>query len=187
MEMVARGEIKPLAGPVEFEAKPLGLASLPAAQPEEVLAFQKKMAEVSRAYMGASSLASEEIERILKIKQAALQTPSVPLDKMKRIEEIELALEDIRFAMNGPSARASWEELPPMDMPLSRRINVAVRNHWSNSAEVTQTAKDQYEIIMEEFPRLLEQLKELHKEIDSLGDMIDELGAGWTPGRIIEL
>ena len=187
MDLVSKGEVKNLVTNVEFEAKALHLASLPAEDPGEVLQFQQKMAELSRIFMGTEGMLLEELSRTRNLKQLALQTPSVKLETIRRIASIEKELADIRYRMTGPSAKASWEELPPMDMPLSRRINVAVRNHWNNSAEITQTAISQYEILKEEFPPLIERLKESHAQLNRIEEELDQLGAGWTPGRILDL
>ena len=44
-------------------------------------------------------------------------------------------------------------------MPLNRRLNIMVRTHWSSTAGLTKTETDQLEILREEFPPVLEQLK----------------------------
>jgi hypothetical protein len=187
MDMVAAGEIRRLVDPVKFEAKPLNLASLPAANLNELETFQRRITELSRVFMGMDQKLSEELNRVVSLKQAALQTPGADLILLSRLAAIEGTLRDIRFEMHGPPAKASWGELPPMDMPLSRRLNVAVRTHWSNSAGLNKTVTDQYEILIEEFPILLEKLNNLELEIKSIEEELEKAGAGWTPGRAINL
>jgi hypothetical protein len=41
----------------------------------------------------------------------------------KTAERINNELDKIEFILNGPVAKASNEELPPMDVPLSQRLN----------------------------------------------------------------
>ncbi|MCA1747771.1 MAG: hypothetical protein LC655_08750, partial [Bacteroidales bacterium] len=96
-------------------------------------------------------------------------------------------LKELHFIMHGPPAVASWEELPPMEMPLSRRLNIAVRNHWSNSAGLNKTVTDQYEILKEEFPPLVDRLNALDTEIEAIETVLESAGAGWTPGRELKL
>ncbi len=102
-----------------------------------------------------------------------------------------LALQDelgnILYKLEGPSAKASWEELSPMEMPLNRRLNIMVRTHWSSTSGLTKTETDQLEILREEFPPLLEQLKEVVDGIAKVEARLDELKAPWTPGRVPRL
>ena len=43
-------------------------------------------------------------------------------EMMKEAERINNELDNIMFIFNGPEAKASQEEIPPMDMPLSQRL-----------------------------------------------------------------
>jgi len=89
--------------------------------------------------------------------------------------------------MNGPSAKASWEELSPMNMPLNRRMNLMIRTHWSSTTELTKTETDQLEILREEFPPVLAQLEKVVEEIVELDQQLEDLKAPWTPGRVPSL
>ena len=71
-----------------------------------------------------------------------------------------------------------------MDMPLSRRLNLMIRTHWSSTSELTLTETDQLEILKEEFPPVLEQLEKVVEEIRELDQQLEELKAPWTPGRV---
>jgi len=187
LDLVAKNEIKRLVEPVAFTAELLHLNTLPASDRQEMVDFQKNLAELARVFMGVDRMVSEELNKVVAIKQVSLQTPSLGLDMMNRIEVIEKQLRDLKFQIDGPEAKASWEELPPMDMPLGRRLSTAVRTHWGNTAGLTQTASDQYEILKEEFPPLIEQLKNINAEIESIEKELDSAGAAWTPGRLMEL
>ncbi len=187
LDLVAAGEVTRLADPVAFETVPLELASWPASDRQAMQAFQKKITELSRLFMGMDQKVSEDLSRVMSLKQAALRTPGTDLSLQHRISSVEQELKDIQFAMHGPPAKASWEELPPMDMPLSRRINVAVRTHWSNTAGLNKTVTDQYEILKAQFPPLVEKINALQEEISAIDAALEEAGAGWTPGRKIVL
>lgn len=187
MDMVARGEVTRLVDPVPFEARPLDLATWSTAERDELYAFQEKITELSRLFMGMDRQLREDLNRVVSLKQAALNTPGADLSLLSRITAAEQELRDIQFVMHGPRARASWEELPPMDMPLARRINVAVRTHWSNSAGLNKTVTDQYKILKEEFPPLVERLNALQDEIQAIDAMLEASGSGWTPGRKISM
>ncbi|MEX0987673.1 MAG: hypothetical protein WD052_09375 [Bacteroidales bacterium] len=187
MDQVAGGKVTRLVDQVEFSAEPLNLASMPAADREALVAFQAKLTELSGTYMGMERKVTEELSRVVSLKQAALRTPGADLQLQSRIAAVEQELKDIRFEMDGPQAKASWEELPPMAMPLGRRINIAVRAHWNNSAGLNKSVIDQYEILKEEFPPLVDRINAMDSEIRTIEALLENAGAGWTPGRKITL
>jgi len=187
MDLVARGEVSRLAGPETFKAEPLNLATLSDRDPERMAKFREQITELSRLFVGMDQKVNEELNRVVSLKQAALRTPSADLTLQSRITKVEDELKELHFIMHGPPAVASWEELPPMDMPLSRRLNVAVRTHWSNSAALNKTVTDQFKILKEEFPPLVDRLNALDAEIRAIEQVLEDAGAGWTPGRKIEL
>ncbi len=187
LDMIVRSEVVRLVEPVEFEAELLNLKTLQSGDRALVVEFQQNLSELSRVFNGLQRTLAEELKKIASLKQVSLQTPGLELSMLNRIEGIEKQVKDMQYLIDGPQSKASWEELPPMDMPLGRRLNLAVWAHWSNTAGLTQTAVDQYEILKEEFPPLIDHLKTLDAEIKSIESELDELGAAWTPGRILEL
>ena len=187
IDMLEKGDVIAMVEPVSFEAKLLQHASLPARDYKEVVAFQKEVSELSRVMTGAQRLAQEQKGKLAAIKKALTQTPEAGTELGRKVFELEDLLSDIQFAMDGPSAKASWEELPPMDMPLSRRLSAMTYTHWNSTAELTKTETDQLEILREEFPPVLAQLEKLVEEIRELDQELEELKAPWTPGRVPEL
>ncbi len=187
IDMLEKGDVIAMVEPVSFEAKLLQHASLPARDYQEVVDFQKEVSELSRVMTGAQRLAQEQKGKLSAIKKALAQTPEAGTELGRKVFELEDLLSDIQFAMDGPSANASWEELSPMNMPLSRRLNVMIRTHWSSTSELTKTETDQLEILKEEFPPVLAQLQKVVEEIKELDQQLEQLKAPWTPGRIPEL
>jgi photosystem II stability/assembly factor-like uncharacterized protein len=187
MEMVAGGEITRLADPVTFTAEPLNLNTLATEDRDELVSFQQNVTKLSRVFMGMDRKLNEDLGKIASLKQVALGTPEADLSLQVRITKVERELEDLRYKLHGPSAKASWEELPPMEMPLNRRLNVAIYKHWSNTAGLSQAAVDQFNILKEEFPPLVDRLHAAEAEIAAIEAELESVGAGWTPGRKIEL
>ena len=74
-----------------------------------------------------------------------------------------------------------------MNMPLSRRLNLMIRTHWSSTSELTKTETDQLEILREDFPPVLAQLEKVVEEIAELDQQLEQLKAPWTPGRVPSL
>src|SRR5205814_9750937 len=69
------GQLTTLAGPVTFEAAPLGSSTLPPSARAELLAFQRKTARLQRAVLGATEVTNEALYRVAHIKKALDETP----------------------------------------------------------------------------------------------------------------
>ena len=160
---------------------------MPAKSPRAVVAFQAEVSELSRVMMGTRQMAREQQVKLNTIRQAIKQTPGTGTGMLIDVLSLQDELDQVLYKLEGPSAKASWEELPPMEMPLNRRLNVMVRTHWSSTSDLTQTETDQLEILKEEFPPVLEQLKEVVAGIEKVEAKLDELKAPWTPGRVPKL
>lgn len=184
---VTREGVAQLTEAESFNAVLLNQFSLPVQDREALLAYQKEVSELSRVMSGTRQMAKEQEEKLSIIKKAIKQTPGTGLEVFEKVENLETGLKDILFALEGPSARASWEELPPMDMPMNKRLNVMVRTHYASTAELTKTEIDQLEILKDEFPPLLLDLEQIVDEIHTLDQRLEELKAPWTPGRMPEL
>jgi photosystem II stability/assembly factor-like uncharacterized protein len=181
--MVARGEVTRLVDAVPFNARLLNQSTLPARNYQEVMDFQKEVSELSRVMNGARQLAREQQVKLNTIRRVMKQTPGTGSAMLADVLALQDQVDKILYKLEGPSAKASWEELPPMEMPLNRRLNVMVRTHWSSTAGLTKTETDQLEILREEFPPVLEQLKEVVSGVEQVEARLDELKAPWSPGR----
>ncbi len=182
-----RGDITELAGPVEFVAKSLDNVTLPVEDREELVAFQQKLAELSRTVMGAEKFASDLMERVRYNKQAAQRTVGTPVELMQQIEDAETRMEEILWKFEGQKPKASREENRPAPLSINERLYSIIRVHWRSTAAVTQTQKDVFEILKEEVPPVLEELKTMHNTtIPEIEKELDRMGAPWTPGRVPE-
>ena len=187
MVMVHRGESKVMAGPVEFNAVVLENTTLPAEDREALVAFEKKMAKLSMAINGAEEAANDMKEQVQYIMQAIQRTPALPDSMLKQAKEIDLRLDDILWKMNGQEPKASDEENIPAPPPLFDRLNAMVYAHWGSSSGITKTQEEMYDILAEEFPPILAELKTIQeKDIKALQEELDKAGAPWTPGRLPE-
>jgi photosystem II stability/assembly factor-like uncharacterized protein len=185
--LVAHGEVSKLTEPSTFKTTLLNQASLPAKNQKALVAFQSEVSEFSRVMSGARQMAREQQVKLNTIRKAIKQTPGTGAAMLIDVLALQDELDKIFLKLEGPSAKASWEELSPMEMPLNRRLNVMVRTHWSSTSELTKTETDQLEILREEFPPVLEQLKVVVDGIARVEAKLDELKAPWTPGRMPEL
>jgi len=178
------GELTQLGEPQTFETVPLGLATLPASDKGEVLAFQKKTAELLRAVLGANSAANEAANRIKHLKLALLNTPAADPQLAKRTRELELRLMDLQEQLTGdPTKPRRAEPAPP---GIINRVQTVVYGHWTSTSAPTNTHRRNYEIAAEEFEALLPQLRALIEvDLKQLEEDAEAAGAPWTPGRSI--
>jgi hypothetical protein len=187
MAQWVRGEITELVDPVEFNCVVLNNVTLPAPDRAELLAFQQKTSKLVRAVQAAQQLTRNLQERVQYLKQAINNTPEATPELLAKAAELATQLDDIRWTFYGQSPKASREENWPAPVPLNNRIGALVYSHWNSTSRVSETQMEMYDIIAEEFPPLLEQLRKIAEvDIPAIEDELNTLGAPWTPGRIPE-
>jgi len=182
-----RDSISELVGPQEINAVVLQNTTLPAENRAELVAFQDKVAKLARAVYGAENAADDLKEKVQYIKQAVQQSPDLQDALLFRASQIEEEIDEILWTFNGQHAKASREENWPAPPSLNQRMGYLAYSHWGSTSGITQTQKDAYEILAEEFPPILDKLRKI-KNIDlkTLEDELEAAGAPWTPGRIPE-
>jgi len=183
MDLVSGGEVQHLAGPVEFVTVPVNNTTLPASDRAAMVAFQNKASVLAGRYMAMERRLEEQLEKVTYMEQAILQAPGVGMDMMKEARAAEMEIKDLLFALNGPEAPASYEELPPMDMPLKERLMAMIYAHWSSTADITSTEKTQYNILEKNISGLEARTATVSASIQALGEKLNKAGAPWTPGR----
>ena len=187
MSIYAKGETKELAGPEPFVCKPLGLYQFAATDQKTKYAWIGEASEFSRKIYGTISYTGELVNKVNAVMQAIHQAPAASADLMKEAERINDELDKIMFLFNGPEAKASEEELPPMDMALSRRLGEMASASYGTSGDISTIAKEQLDILKSEFPPVLSRVKKAGEDLQKLDRQLDAVKAPWTPGRVPEL
>lgn len=181
------GELTELVEPVEFTCKKLNNTTLPAEDYNENVEFAGKVNKLALAVVGAGRLISDNMNKVEQIKQAIYATPGASQELMDKARALSVQLEELNFTMNGLPAKASGEEVPPEQVPLNDRLGSISYTHMGSTAGITTTEKQSYDILAEEFPPVLEELKSIvENDIPALEAELNQIGAPWTPGRIIE-
>ena len=121
LDMVVRGEVRHLAGPVQFKADLLNNSTLPREDREAIVAFAKKVTNMARVMRGTHELADDNVDKIMTMEQTILQSSDGNMDMLARAMKIENELKDILYTMDGPKAKASEEELPPMPVAFDQQ------------------------------------------------------------------
>jgi len=187
LSMFAKGEIKELAGPVEFSCKPLDNITFPATDMNGKKAWLKEASYYARTVYGTMSYTNELITRVNSSMQALQLTPADNLPLMKEAARISLELDDIMFKFRGPAAKASSEEIPPTDVPLTDRLGEIAVTSYSMSGNITGIAKEQLDILKTEFPPVLERVIKAGEDLNNLDKQLDIIKAPWSTGRVPKL
>jgi len=184
MGIVKAGVYQKLAGPEKFIAEPLNNTSLPAENRRDLVTFQQEISKISRAVQGSIQLINTYKTKLSAIRMAILQTPDMANGLSLKIEMIGNEIVELDFLFNGVKARASGEEIPPAQVPISNRMNTIVGTHWASTSGITQTQKEQLKILKEEFPAALQSLGKIAGDLKMVEEELEKLGAPWTPGRL---
>ncbi len=185
MAMINRDGEKQLYGPVDFNVNALNNSTLPIADRSELVNFQKKANKLARTIRGTEGFLNDMMKRVTDIKQALINTPEAPNDLMVRADNLWEKLKDISLKFNRESNFPSTEENPPSPVTFNERLGVLAYTHYRSSSNITQNEKNAYKVLMDKFPPVLEQLKNLYNyDLKTLEDDMEKYDAPWTPGRI---
>lgn len=177
------GKVTLLSTPQKVETVPLGLASLPAENRSELLAFQRKTARLQRAVLGAGQAVEEAQKRVDFIKAALHNTPEASSNLADEARGIELRLKDLQIKLNGDRLLQRRNE--PTPPAITDRVEGIVGGHWTSTSNATQTQREDYNIAAEEFATVLESLRTLiESDLVKLEAKMEQVGAPWTPGRV---
>jgi len=184
LSMYSNGTEKALSEPVEFNAKVLENTTLPAENREELIAFFSDVSDLWRVMNNTGKYLEELETKTSYIRQALQQSNDATVEMKNDARKIKEELDDIVFLFEGTPAQASWEEVPPEQMPLENRLGAILWASWQSTSAPTATQKMNYEILMEAIPPILEQLSEIGTKLNKLDDELDKLKAPYTPGRV---
>lgn len=179
------GVMTPLGPPQQFQVVVDGQENMSVADRTALVEFQQKAARLQRAVSGATQAANALRPRLVAIKRAIAETPSLP----NRLYEDAMALErrnnEILRALSGDAAaRQRNMNTPPS---INDRVGYVVGAQRMSTARPTQTQQNQYTAAAQDFEGVLSQLRQLIEvDLSRLEKQLEAAGAPWTPGRIPE-
>jgi len=181
----ANGVVTELAAPQTFTAAPLGIATLASVDRKALFEFQRMVAELQRAVLGASRAVDDVKDQIAHIKKALLNTPAPTAKLRADVDALETRANDIIRSLRGDRTLSSRNE--PAPPSIVDRVNGIVDDQWQSTGAPTQTQVDACNVAGDEFAPVLAKLRTL-VEIDLKGIELgmENIGAPWTPGRVPE-
>jgi hypothetical protein len=176
------GVVTRLTEPVAFKAVALGNTSLPAEDRAELVAFQKEVRELSRAVNAASSVMRELAD---KARHYRVALKSVTVDDSQiyaQIKALEAEVSEIQVILFGDRTLRRIDK--DADPALISRISSIIYEQRRSTSAPTQTQRDAYKIVADDFGPILQKLKKLVEEdVKKIEKKLDEIGAPYTPGR----
>lgn len=186
LSMTAGGETRNLSGPVEFTTVPLQNVTIPAADRSAMTAFHRQVADITRVMRGTESYARDMYQKATSMLQALNSLPAAPPELENKVRVVLLQLDEIlNVKFNRRTGKPSDEENPPAPVSLNNRLGSLTWISWMTTGEPTETQKNIYNILTEEFPTVYQQVKQIgEKDIPELEQEMEKLGAPVTPGRL---
>jgi hypothetical protein len=184
LQQFADGKFTELVAPQPFKCLPLFDAPISAADKTALDAFNKKVAELSRAMSGADAYRKELVSKIPFLKQAVLDASSVPVGTYEQVLNIEKSLNNINRTLNGDGLRSRYEGASPIS--LKDRIDLVTGSLWSTTSAPTTTFTTSYNLAADGFGAVLESLKLVTKDIEQVEGLLEKYKAPYTPGRLPE-
>ncbi len=182
LERRVRGEATRLGEPQTFACVPLGNATLPAPDRPALLAFQKQVADLQRAVLGAQKVMEETTSRLALVRKAIVETPGADPALLRDADAVADRLRALRLELEGDALVAERQE--PTAPALVDRVQRAVYGLWYSTAAATKTHQREYEIVAAAFPDFLARLRAtVETDLGGLEQRLEAAGAPWTPGR----
>jgi len=183
LSMSVNSVLTELVPPQPFKTVALDNTTLPAKDRRELVTFQTKAAELYRIVQGTINATDDLARRLEYIRQALHNTPGAPKSLIEKARAMQKELQPILIAFNGDQTIRRRNENPPTS--LSSRLRTLAYTHRNSTADMTQTEKDAYQIISEEFTPWYQKVKKLIEvDLKELEASLEDIKAPWTPGRL---
>jgi len=175
------GVLTPFGQPQSFTVEAVTNPDLPAKDRAAEMAFERKVARLQRAVLGAVKSAEEAEHRLDLIDKALLDTPAADAKLAADARQLRLRLKDLYEKMNGDKVIAEHNE--PAPPAILQRLETSIA--WGNMTAPTRTQEEAYRIAGQEFGPVLDGLRQLVEvDLKRLEDQLESAGAPWTPGRV---
>ena len=173
-----------LVAPIPFKVELLDNSTLPINDTLALFAYQENVAELGRAMRGAQRLTNRLELEVASMRQVLHSFPEATPELKKETKKIAAELNKIQFTFYGSSAVASWEEIPPAQVPLNHRLSNISWSHYNSTSSPTSTNKSEYEIVKAKFSKILNQISDINIRVKIIQNKMAEMKTPWTPGQV---
>ena len=183
--VVRAGEHEEQAPPRSFRVVPLGTATLPAADRDALLAFQREVAALQRVALAVERAARETGERLGLLRRAVRAGAGLDAASYEpRIAAIEARLFDLRRVLSRDRSALDRAEFAPPS--VIDRIGRVARTGFTATSAPTTTHRASLAVASDQLASVSEALRALvEEELGALERELEAAGVPWTPGRPI--
>ena len=183
--LARNGEYRDLTAPQSFTVRPLGTATLAAANRDALLAFQREVAALQRAGIATDRAARETSERLALLRRAVRAAPGLDAAPYEaRISAFEDRLFEIRRVLSRDRTALDRAEFAPPS--VMQRISRIVGAQFRSTSAPTTTQRDSHAVASALLAEMSEALRALVEvDLAALGAELEAAGVPWTPGRPI--
>jgi len=175
------GELSLLVGPQPFAVHSLNNATLPATDKQAYLEFCKKVGQLRKTVSATSNIRNDLNTNLGHYQSAMLEMPAPPQDLLKKSYELSRRLNAVSLQLNGDPTRSRREfETPPA---INGRVGLLEYSMWNTTSAPTQTFEENYRIAAKQIGPVLEELRAIAKEMEVIGQVLNQNQAPATPGR----
>lgn len=177
------GADTPLGQPQTFTTVPLGAGGLDPQGWARLQAFERKVARLQGAVLGAVQLAKDTESNLSLVRKALASTPSPDAGLVERARELDRRLHAIQTVLTGDTTLAKRNE--PTPPSIVDRVQGIVYGQWTATSAPTKTHEEAYAAASEAFAKVLPELRTLVEvDLKGLQEQMTRAGAPWTPGRV---
>ncbi len=176
------GVVHEVSDPVAFEVKPLGHGALEGAPYDEVAAFWKATADLSRSLSGAQASLDAAQARLAAITEALDRSAVAPDGLDTEARRLTGRLADLEQTLAGDRLKRGAGE--PTTPSLQQRLRVAQMGTRMSTYGPTATHRRSLELARAGYGELAMSLREVvDVELPALEARLEAAGVAWTPGR----
>jgi hypothetical protein len=137
----------------------LGNQTLIAKNPEELNAFRKEVAEVSRKVSGIGEIIQEFVTQLGLVETALLNYPNTDVRLLKEVKALSLGLDSCKLIMYGDEllTKHEFESAPSM----TGRLGMVEYMLYDNTTGVTNTHRSNLAAVNEEFTGVSARIKQM--------------------------
>lgn len=184
MHLVKDDAMQAVVAPVAFNVVPLNNTVMPAEDRSAKVAFQREVAALAADIRSSQQMVSEMNDKLRYIKEAIKLAEAPMLELQKAVRQLETDIKEVNEQLYGDPIKRRLDMGQPPG-PASRIQSIVYEHKYSTSAP-TKTHQDSYVIAKEEFAPIKMMIKKLYQEdMMKLEKMLDQVGAPYTPGRVL--
>ncbi len=182
VEKSENGMLSTLVGAVPFKLNFLGGVTLPAEDRLALDKFLRELAELERAFAGATRTLGDLENRLRHMRQAAFSISQPPASLFADMKAMEDKIQGIRLAFNGDRVASQIDKGSPAS--IGDRIGNMTYEMWNSTSAPGGTQMEAMRIAGTAFKVELEKLRQLiDVDLKNIEEKLEAAGAPYTPGR----